>query len=122
MVFVNLGSHSLQELFLFPTLVFHFLFDEFDKFATVFRMGRKYFPLCGFFFGEGFGGDGCVFCELVDFFEDAGLEFLVVLILDEFELSSKEADLFFVPLEGAVDVFVEFEGRVLGVVLVGLSE
>lgn len=43
------------------------------------------------------------------------------MILNEFELSSKESDLFLVPLQGAKDVLIEFEGRVLGVVFVGLS-
>lgn len=43
------------------------------------------------------------------------------LVLDEFELSPEEADLFFVPLQGAEDVLVEFERRVL-TVLVGLSK
>ena len=43
-----------------------------------------------------------------------------MLILNEFELSSKESDLFLVPLQGAKDVLIEFEGRVLGVVFVGL--
>ena len=37
-ILINLGSHCLQKLLLFPTLVFHFLFYEVDKFAALFRV------------------------------------------------------------------------------------
>lgn len=84
-------------------------------------VGGQDLPLSSFFLGERLGRNSDVLRELVNLFEDAGHEFLVGLVLDEFELSPEEADLFFVPLQGAEDVLVEFERRVL-TVLVGLSK
>ena len=83
---------------MFPTLVFDFLLDDVNELAAVLGMGGKDLPLSSFFFGEGFGGHGSVLGEVVDFFENSGLEFFVSLVLDESELTPEETNLFLVPL------------------------
>jgi hypothetical protein len=74
--------------------------------------------LSGFFFGERLRGNWHISGVDADLFEDIGFELFVLLMTDEPELSAEESDLSLVPLEGAVDVLVELEGRVFGSVLV----
>lgn len=107
MVFIDLSSDSFKEFFLFPTLVFYFAFDNLSEFSAVFRIGSNEFELGSFFFCEGFRRDGKVVGIVLDLFEDVGFKLLVLLIADEFELSSEEANLSLVPLERAEDVLIE---------------
>lgn len=39
MIFINLGSDSFEEFFLFPTLVFNFVFYYFSKLSAVLWVG-----------------------------------------------------------------------------------
>lgn len=110
LVFVDLGSDSLQKLLLLPTLVFNFLFDKFDKFLAVSGVGCNDLELSGLFLGKGFRGGGDALGEGGDFFENSVLKVLLLLVLDEFDLSLEEADVLLIPLKGAEDVLVKFVG------------
>ena len=74
--------------------------------------------MSGLFFSERLRRNWHISGVDADLLEDIGFELFVLLMADEPKLSPKESDLFLVPLEGAVDVFVELEGRVFGCVLV----
>lgn len=74
--------------------------------------------MSGFFFGKRLRRNWHVFGVDADLFEDIGFKFFVLLMTDEPKLSAEESDLSLVPLQGAVDVLVELEGRVFGCVLV----
>lgn len=110
LVFVDLGSDGLQKLLLLPTLIFNFLFDKFDKFLAVSGVGCNDLELSGLFLSKGFRGNGDALGEGGDFFENSILEILLLLILDEFDLSLEEADVLLIPLKGAEDVLVKFVG------------
>jgi hypothetical protein len=105
-----LGSDGLQKLLLFPTLVFNFLFDKFDKFLAVGGVGCNDLELSGLFLGKRFRGGGDALGEGGDFFENSVLKVLLLLVLDEFDLSLEEADVLLIPLKGAEDVLIEFVG------------
>jgi hypothetical protein len=83
-----LRSDIFQKLFLFPTLIFYFLFHEFNKFFAVGRVSRNNFELSGFLFGEWFSGGWYVFGVEDNLFEDSGLEILLLVVLSEFDMSS----------------------------------
>jgi hypothetical protein len=74
LVFVDLGSDGLQKLLLFPTLVFNFLFDKFDKFLAVGGVGCNDLELSGLFLGKRFRGGGDALGEGGDFFENSVLK------------------------------------------------
>lgn len=119
MVFVDLSPDGLQEFFLFPTLIFNFLFDEFSKFSGVDGVRGQDLVLSSFLLGEWFGGDWDVFGIQSDLFENSDLEFLALLVLDEFDLSLEESDVLLVPLKSFEDVLIQFVCGILAFILEG---
>ena len=117
-----MGPDSLEELLLFPPLIFNFLFDELDKFPRVDWISSNDLELGCLFLSEWFGGDWHVLGVERDFFENSELEFLILLVLDKFELSLEESGLLLVPLQGFEDVLIEFLCGILVVRLEGRSK
>jgi hypothetical protein len=83
---------------LFPTLIFHFIFDQFNKLSAVLRVSGDYFKVLGLLFGKWFRGSGQVFRVELDLFENPKFEFLVLLVLNQFKLTLQESYLLFIPL------------------------
>lgn len=119
MVLVDLSPDCFQELLLLPTLIFNFLFDKFGEFPGVDGIGDQYLVLGSFLLGEWLRGDWDVFGIQSDLFENSNLEFLALLVLDEFDLSLKKSDVLLVPLKSFEDVLIQFVCGILGFVFEG---
>lgn len=105
-----------------PPLIFNFLFDELNKFLCVDWVSSNDLELCCLLFSEWFGGDWDVLGVECDFFENSKLEFLILLVLDKFELSLEKSGLLLVPLKGFEDVLIKFLCGILVVRLEGRSK
>lgn len=119
LVLVDLSTNCFQEFLLLPTLIFNFLFDKFGEFPGVDGIGGQDLVLGSFLLGEWFRGDWDVFGIQSDLFENSDLEFLALLVLDEFDLSLEKSDVLLVPLEGFEDVLIQFVCGILAFVFEG---
>lgn len=72
----------------------------------------------GLFFCEWFRGDWDVFRINGDLFENSDLEFLALLVLDEFDLSFEKSDALLIPLKRFEDVLIKF---VCGILIIAFE-